>query len=208
MGIRDFLLKPSAEASYNSLCTDLIKRTAASKQHKLQQLISGEELRDRKPTQLLQHIVTVVGWKTMHLCWRQLICPRFVSPMTPCKRTHGSRFHWPKMSLDKLANMADKVMEVAASLVAAISLLRTLTKSTLRSNSYERNSCIYLTLSHLSPSLPGHVPAASLVPTIPTLHHNHNLCKSTHSVGTIPSLVTQLRSVQSRASWKNSQARR
>ena len=53
MEVRDLLLKPPTEDPYDILKTELIKRTAASEQRKLQQLISGEELGDRKPTQLL-----------------------------------------------------------------------------------------------------------------------------------------------------------
>ena len=51
--VRDLLLKPPAENPYDTLKAQLNKRTTASEQRKLQQLISGEELGDRKPTQLL-----------------------------------------------------------------------------------------------------------------------------------------------------------
>ena len=44
MEVCDLLLKPPAENPYNTLKAQLIKRTAASEQRKLQQLISGEEL--------------------------------------------------------------------------------------------------------------------------------------------------------------------
>ena len=50
--VRDLLLRPPDETPYDKLKAELIKRTAASEQRKLQQLISGEELGDRKPTQL------------------------------------------------------------------------------------------------------------------------------------------------------------
>ena len=45
--VRDLLLKPPADNPYDTLKAELIKRTAASEQRKLQQLISGEELGDR-----------------------------------------------------------------------------------------------------------------------------------------------------------------
>ena len=50
------LLNPPEDHPYDMLKAQLIKCTATSAQHKLQQLISGEKLCDRKPSQLLRHM--------------------------------------------------------------------------------------------------------------------------------------------------------
>ena len=51
--VRDLLLQPPNENPYDVLKEQLVKQTATSEQRRLQQLLSSEELGDRKPTQLL-----------------------------------------------------------------------------------------------------------------------------------------------------------
>ena len=63
MEVRDLLLKPPTDNPYDTLKAQLIKRTAASEQRKFLQLISSEELGDRKLTQLLRRMQHLLGDK-------------------------------------------------------------------------------------------------------------------------------------------------
>ena len=121
MEVRDLLLKPPEEDPYDKLKTQLIKRTAASEQRKLQQLISGKELGDRKPTQLFRRMQQLLGSKLgtgpeansfLHELFLQRLPPsvRMVLASTD-----------PATTLENLADMADKIMEVSTPTVAAVS---------------------------------------------------------------------------------------
>ena len=63
MEVPDLLLNPPADNPYDTLKAQPVKTTTASEQRKLQQLISGEELGDRKPTQLLRRMQQHLGDK-------------------------------------------------------------------------------------------------------------------------------------------------
>ena len=120
MEVRD-LLKPPAAHPYDTLKTELIKRTAASKQIKLQQLISGEELGDRKPTQLLRRMQQLLGDELgtaddANSFLRELFLQRLPANVRMVLASADG-----SMDLHKLADTADKVMEVAMPTVAALS---------------------------------------------------------------------------------------
>ena len=61
--VRDLLLRPPDEGPYDTLKAEIIKRTAASEQCKLQELINGKELGDHKPTQLLRWMQQLIAYK-------------------------------------------------------------------------------------------------------------------------------------------------
>ena len=56
MEVHDLIIAPSAEHPYDALQEQLIKRTTASEQRKIQQLFHSEHLGNRKHTQLLQRL--------------------------------------------------------------------------------------------------------------------------------------------------------
>ena len=110
--VRDLLLKPPADRPYDVLKAELIKRTTTSKQQQLQQLISGEQLGDLKPTQLLRRMQRLLGEQpaTADLAsfLRELFLQRLPSNVRMVLACTD-----PATELSRLAEMADKVMEVS-----------------------------------------------------------------------------------------------
>ena len=115
--VRDVILKPPTDHAYDTLKTQLIKRTAASEQRKLQQLFSGEELGDRKPTQLLRRMQQLVGDKLGTADNDSFLRELFLQRLPPNVRMILASSD-SALSLDKLAELADKVAEVALPTVA------------------------------------------------------------------------------------------
>ena len=117
--VRDLILTPPADNPFATLKAALVDRTAASEQRRLQQLLTEEELGDRKPSQLLRRMFQLLGDKAARtdqsfvrelFLQRLPVHVRMVLASTPATIT-----------VDELASLADKIMEVAVPSVSAIS---------------------------------------------------------------------------------------
>ena len=116
--VRDLILRPPADRPYDSLREQLIKRTTASEQRKLQQLFNTEELGDRKPTQLLRRMQQLLGERaetTDSAFLRELFLQRLPGNVRMVLASTSDT-----TSLENLAQLADKVVEVAAPSVSAV----------------------------------------------------------------------------------------
>ena len=116
--ICDLILSPPAETPYDVLKEQLVKRTAASEQKCLQQLFSFEELGDRKPTQLLRRLQQLAGdtpgangafLPELFLQW----LPANIRMVLASTRSDTP--------INEIAQLADKIIEVAVPQVASIS---------------------------------------------------------------------------------------
>ncbi|XP_077512627.1 uncharacterized protein LOC144123728 [Amblyomma americanum] len=113
--VRDLLIIPPAPAPFDTLAAELIKRTAVSEHRRLQQLISSEELGDRKPTELLRRLQQLLG--DMAAIFDQAFLREFFLQRLPASArlvlatAQG-------LSLEKLAELADSVMDVSYSTIS------------------------------------------------------------------------------------------
>ena len=109
--IRDLLISPPTDEPYSKLKSELIKRTSASEQKRLNQLLISEELGDRKPSQLLHKIRQLLGDNRLEDgVLRQLSLQCLP---TNTQRILGSTAD--NISLDELAVLADHILEVTLS---------------------------------------------------------------------------------------------
>ena len=116
MEVRDLILTPPASAPYTTLKKVLIKRTAGSHQQRLQKLLNEVELGDRKPSQLLRRMRQLwTSDDTDNVVLRELFIQRLPSNVRMVLAPSGS-----SVSLDNLAEMADRIMEVTTPTVAAM----------------------------------------------------------------------------------------
>ena len=115
--VQDLILAPPTENPYNTLKVQLIKRTAAS-ERRLQQLFNAEELGDHKPTQLLRRMQQLLGDKagsTDSSFVRELFLQRLPANVRMVLASTPDT-----TSLKDLAQLADKIVEVAIPSVATV----------------------------------------------------------------------------------------
>eukprot|EP00794_Sanderia_malayensis_P012952 gene12952-biopygen10328 len=107
--IRDLLLQPPADEPYEHLKAGLIKRTSASEQKRLHQLLISEELGDRKPSQLLRRMRQLLGDSRLEdKILRQLFLQRLPTNAQLILASSADN-----VSIEQLASLADKILEVA-----------------------------------------------------------------------------------------------
>ena len=116
--VRDLILNPPPDTPYTVLKKELIRirRTAGSNQQKLQKLFNEVELGDQKPSQLLRRMRQLWPCEgTNEGLLRELFLQQLPSNVRMVLAPSGE-----EISLDNLAEMADRVMEVSVPSVAAV----------------------------------------------------------------------------------------
>ena len=107
--VRDFIINEPAEKPFTTLKATLISRTSASEQKRLQQLLTEEELGDRKPSQLLRRMRQLLGDRKLeNSILKQLFLLRLPSNVQLILASTSD-----SVDTDKLAEIADRIIDVA-----------------------------------------------------------------------------------------------
>ncbi|XP_064468589.1 uncharacterized protein LOC135380818 [Ornithodoros turicata] len=116
--VRDIITVPPADHPYGALKTALTRRTAASEQECIKQLLTAEVLGDRKPSQLLCRMQQLLSDRASALddsILRKLFLQRLPNTVRMILTTSTVA------SLEALAEMADKIMDIAPPAISAVS---------------------------------------------------------------------------------------
>ena len=107
--VRDLLIHLPVENPYTRLKAELVKRTSATEQQRLHQLLHAEELGDRKPTQLLRRMQQLLGENTLEpAIMKQLFLQRLpINTQLILASTKDD------LDAESLAWLADKIVEIA-----------------------------------------------------------------------------------------------
>ncbi|KAG0413170.1 hypothetical protein HPB47_009683 [Ixodes persulcatus] len=113
----DILAQPSPTASYDQLKAALLQRTEASDRSRLQELLTAEELGDRRPSQLLRRMTQLLGVRANTIgdaLLRELFIQRLPTNVQMVLATARA------LDLTGLAALADAVIEVSTPPVTSL----------------------------------------------------------------------------------------
>lgn len=115
--VRDILRSPPENQPYETLRMELIRRTTESEPRRLQQLLTAEQLGDRKPTELLRRMEQLLGDKAATMdasILRELFLQRLPQQVRMVLTTQSTD------SILTLARKADDMMDVYSPGVSSV----------------------------------------------------------------------------------------
>ncbi|KAJ8043655.1 hypothetical protein HOLleu_10849 [Holothuria leucospilota] len=105
--VRDKLLNPPTQNPNDTIKAELIRRTSASEQKRLRQLLISKELGDRKPTQLLRRMHQLLGDRQLESSiLKQLFVQRLPTNVQLILASLSDT-----VDIESLATIADKIVE-------------------------------------------------------------------------------------------------
>lgn len=106
--VADIIENPPRDNRYETLKTELIRRLTAPREEKIKQFLSSEEMGSRKPSQFLRNLQHLAGPQIPEEFIRTTWYNRLPVSIQPIIASHSD------MAIDKLAELADKIMAIAA----------------------------------------------------------------------------------------------
>lgn len=104
--VKDIIMTPPAQNRYDKIKSELIRRLSASHERKVKQLLTHEELGDRKPSQFLRHLQDLAGPSVpedfIRTIWSNRL-PSNIQTVLASQSTH---------SLEQLSDLADRIQEI------------------------------------------------------------------------------------------------
>ncbi|XP_004927452.2 uncharacterized protein LOC101746903 [Bombyx mori] len=104
--VKDIIVHPPTSNRYEKIKSELIRRLSASHEKKVKQLLTHEELGDRKPSQFLRHLMDLAGPSVPHefirTIWSNRL-PNSIQTVLASQPTH---------SLEQLSDLADRIQEI------------------------------------------------------------------------------------------------
>ncbi|XP_075990294.1 uncharacterized protein LOC142985937 [Anticarsia gemmatalis] len=104
--VKDLIVSPPARHKYVKIKAELVRRLSASHEKKVGQLLTHEELGDRKPSQFLRHLQDLAGPSVpadfVKTIWSQRL-PSNIQTLVASQ---------PTLSLEQLADLADHVHDI------------------------------------------------------------------------------------------------
>ncbi|XP_064475718.1 uncharacterized protein LOC135389614 [Ornithodoros turicata] len=139
--VYDVIASPPLDIPYDKLKAALLKRTTCSDRARLQQLLSAEELGDRRPTQLLRSMRQLLGdgaSSTSDSFIRELFLQRLPRNVQMVLAATSN------LSTDELATLADAVMEVASPTVINVDVPPLIPPAPMsaQAHSHDRSPCL------------------------------------------------------------------
>ncbi|XP_052128575.1 uncharacterized protein K02A2.6-like [Frankliniella occidentalis] len=145
--VDDIITSPPAENPYSTLKAALIKRVSLSEEQRVEQLLSGEDIGDRKPSQYLRHLRSLAG---SALSQDRLIRTIWLRGL-PANAQAILQVLPATLPLDDLAETADKIVAVQPNLAPAVHAVAPKAPEQLDSQLTELRSLISSMQSELQP---------------------------------------------------------
>lgn len=117
--VQDILENPPETGKYDKLKHELIKRMSASRQKRVKQLLTHEELGDRKPSQFYRHLLNLAGRDVPEEFLRTIWTSRLPNG------TQAIIASQSKAGIEELVELADQVHDVVGPQVASTSAIAT-----------------------------------------------------------------------------------